>query len=120
MAQKFADIDDYVASLDRDAAAYVSRVRALVHEELPDLSEAIAHNMPTFKRGPESVLHLAGWTEHVSIYPEPEPLPADAGLVLDLAAYSSGRGRGTLKFDLAVPLPEDLVRRVLRAFAPRG
>ena len=117
MAQKFVDIDAYVASLDADAAAYVSRVRALVHEEIPGLTEAIAYNMPTFKSGTQSVLHLAGWTEHVSIYPEPDPIPSDAGLVLDLAAYSSGRG--TLKFDLDTPLPEDLVRRLLRAFAAR-
>ena len=117
MAQKFVDIDAYVASLDADAAAYVSRVRAMVHEEIPGLTEAIAYNMPTFKSGTQSVLHLAGWTEHVSIYPEPDPIPSDAGLVLDLAAYSSGRG--TLKFDLDTPLPEDLVRRLLRAFAAR-
>ncbi|MDO9495052.1 MAG: DUF1801 domain-containing protein [Nocardioides sp.] len=116
MAQKYSDIDEYVASLAPDCAQAVQRVRELAHEELPGLSETIAYNMPTFQRAGRSVLHVAGWKTHVAIYPEP-PAPADdAGLVLDLAPYASGKG--TLRFALAEPLDEQLVRRTLRALGP--
>ncbi|MCW2851797.1 MAG: hypothetical protein JWM84_1461 [Nocardioides sp.] len=112
MAQKYADVDAYLADLDERPAAAVRQVRTWVHEEIPGLSETIAYNMPTFRRGETAVLHLAGWRRFVSVYPEP-PAPADdPGLVLDLAPYSSGKG--TLRFPLA-GLDEQLVRRTLRA-----
>lgn len=113
MAQKFSGIDEYVGSLAPASATAVQRVRELVHEELPGLAETIAYNMPTFQRAGVSVLHLAGWKTHLAVYPEP-PAPADdAGLVLDLAPYSSGKG--TLRFPLSGPLDEPLLRRTLRA-----
>ena len=113
MAQKFSDIDEYVASLSPESGAAVQRVRALAHEELPGLSETIAYNMPTFQRDGRSVVHVAGWQTHLAIYPEPSAPAEDAGLVLDLAPYASGKG--TLQFPLDQPLDEPLVRRTLRA-----
>jgi uncharacterized protein YdhG (YjbR/CyaY superfamily) len=113
MAQKYSDIDEYVASLAPDCAQAVQRVRELAHEELPGLSETIAYNMPTFQRAGESVLHVGGWQTHVAIYPEPSAPADDAGLVLDLAPHASGKG--TLRFALAGPLDEQLLRRTLRA-----
>jgi len=114
MPQKYADIEEYVATLLPEAGAAVQRVRGWVHEEIPGLTEVIRYNIPTFQRDGHTLLHVAGWTEHLSVYPEP-PAPADdAGLVLDLAGHASGRG--TLRFDLDQPLPEDLVRRLLRAY----
>ncbi|MDP2775939.1 MAG: DUF1801 domain-containing protein [Nocardioides sp.] len=118
MAQKYSDIDEYVASLGRESAVAVQRVRALAHEELPGLGETIAYNMATFERDGRSVLHLAGWKTHVAIYPEPTAPPEDAGLVLDLAPYSSGKG--TLRFPLSQPLDEQLVRRTLRALGAQA
>jgi uncharacterized protein YdhG (YjbR/CyaY superfamily) len=112
MAQKYADVDAYLADLEERPAAVVQLVRRWAHEEIPGLRETVAYNMPTFERDGTAVLHLAGWKRFVSVYPEP-PAPADdAGLVLDLAPYSSGKG--TLRFPLA-GLDEPLVRRTLRA-----
>jgi len=39
----------------------------------------------------------------------------DSQLLADLGPYLAGRG--TLKFDLAKPIPYDLIRRVVRASA---
>ena len=117
MAQKYADVDAYLADLDAAPAAAVRRVRGWVHEEVPGAAETISYNMPTFVRDGRAVLHLAGWRTHLAIYPEP-PAPADdAGLVLDLAPYASGKG--TLRFPLE-DLDEPLVRRTLRALGRAG
>ena len=118
MGQKYSDIDEYVASLARESAVAVQRVRELAHEELPGLSETIAYNMATFERGGRSVLHLAGWKTHVAIYPEPTAPADDAGLVLDLAPHASGKG--TLRFSLSEQLDEQLVRRTLRALGAQA
>ena len=118
MTQKFSDIDEYVASLAREPAAAVQRVRELAHEELPGLSETIAYNMATFELAGHAVLHLAGWKTHLAIYPEPAAPADDAALVLDLAPHASGKG--TLRFALAEPLDEQLVRRTLRALGAQA
>lgn len=113
MAQKFSTIDEYVGSLAPEPGAAVQRVRELAHEELPGLGETIAYNMPTFERDGRSLLHVGGWKTHLAIYPEPTAPADDAGLVLDLAPYASGKG--TLRFPLSTPLDEQLLRRTLRA-----
>ena len=55
---------------------------------------------------------MAGWNLHVSLYPVPN---GDAQLLAYLGPYLASRG--TLKFDLAKPIPYDLIRRVVRASA---
>jgi uncharacterized protein YdhG (YjbR/CyaY superfamily) len=55
-------------------------------------------------------MHVAGWKQHVSVYPEPG---GDAALSAELAPYSGGKG--TLKFSLADEVPYDLIVRVAQA-----
>ena len=105
------DVDAYLADLGDEAREVVVRIRAVVHEQVPGLTETIRYDMPTFQLDGQSLVHVAGWTKHVSIYPEPR---ADAALADALAPYSSGRG--TLKFPLD-DVRYDLVARVVTALA---
>lgn len=66
--------------------------------------------MPTFSFQGRRIVHVAGWNRHVSLYPVPK---GDSQLLADVGPYLAGRG--TLKFDLAKPIPYDLIRRVVRA-----
>ncbi|MFN8169700.1 MAG: DUF1801 domain-containing protein [Candidatus Nanopelagicales bacterium] len=110
MAEKPVDVDAYLAGLAEPARTAVARIRAVVHEAVPGLGEDIRYSMPTFTRDGRSVLHVAGWTNHVSVYPEPS---GDAALAADLAPYAAGKG--TLKFPLDRPIPDELIARVARA-----
>lgn len=104
------DVDAYLAGIAEPARSAVARIRALVHEAVPGLEEDIRYAMPTFTRDGRSVMHVAGWKNHVSIYPEPS---GDAALTADLAPYAAGRG--TLKFPLDREIPDDLVARIARS-----
>src|SRR5438128_1703305 len=105
------DVDGYLADLGDGAREAVARIRRLVHEQVPGVTETIRYDMPTFQLDGRSLLHVAGWAKHVSIYPEPG---GDAELSTALAPYSSGRG--TLKFPLD-DVPYDLVARAVAALA---
>ncbi len=105
------DVDAYLADLGDEAREVVTRIRAVVHEQVPGLTETIRYDMPTFQLDGRSLVHVAGWAKHVSIYPQPH---GDAALADALAPYSSGRG--TLKFPLD-DLPYDLVARAVAALA---
>ncbi len=115
MAQKFANVDDYLASLPPDVQAVLQQVRQTIHDAVPDAQETISYNIPTMVRDGKRFVHFAGWAKHVALYPVPD---ADEDLAADLAPYVVGQG--TLKFCLDQPIPYALIGRVAVAAAGRG
>ena len=109
MVQKYADVDEYVASFPPEVAEVLTELRRRVHVVAPDVVESISYDMPTFSVGGARVAHVAGWTKHVSIYPVPE---SDCELARELAPYRDSRS--TLRFPLDAPVPYDLVERAVR------
>ena len=107
MADKPADVEEYLAALPRGTRDVVSQMRATVHRAVPGLGERISYGIPTFTRDGRSILHIAGWTHHVAVYPVPD---GDAALAAKLAPYSGGNG--TLKFRLSGEVPLDLIAQV--------
>lgn len=110
MAAKHDNIDDYVASFPKPTRVVLEELRRLAHAAAPGAEEAISYAIPTLRRDGHPLLHFAGWSQHVSIYPVPE---ADAELRAELAPYAGGQG--TLRFPLSEPMPYDLVGRVFDA-----
>ena len=115
MSEKFSSVEDYLDSLAPDVRAAVEELRALLFEVVPGATDTISYNMPAVARDGRRVVHYAGWTKHVSIYPAPEIGPGDDDLGRELAPYLAGKG--TLKFPLDQALPRELVARVARALS---
>lgn len=109
--------DDVTAYLDRLPAApreVVDKVRGTVLQVIPEATESISYDIPTFWIDGRRIVHVAGWAKHVSLY----PVPPDEALTAELAPYLSGKG--TLKFPLSAPVPYELIARVVRALADRS
>jgi uncharacterized protein YdhG (YjbR/CyaY superfamily) len=109
---KFGSVEEYLASFPADVRRVLEEVRETVRAAAPGATETIAYDMPTYKIGGRSLVHFAGWSSYVSVYPLPDPA-ADAGLEADLAAYRATRGTG--RFPLDRPMPLELVARVVGA-----
>ncbi len=114
MADVPADVDAYLTGLAEPARGIVERIRGDVHAAVPGLGETISYGIPTFTRDGRSVMHVAGWKQHVSVYPEPD---GDAALTTELAPYASGKG--TLKFPTSAEIPYALIVRVAQALDSR-
>ena len=112
MPEKFTSVEQYLDSLTPESRAALDELRRTVHEAVPGAEETIGYQILAIRHGGRALLYLAGWKEHVSIYPVPA---GDAALTRDLAPYVAGKG--TLKFPLSQPLPLDLVGRVAAALA---
>lgn len=110
MAEKFANVEDYLDSLSDESRAALETVRERIRATVPGADEVISYNIPTIKQGGRSVVHFAGWQAHVSLYPVPT---GDESLQRALAPYVSGKG--TVKFPLSQPMPLDLVQRIVEA-----
>ena len=90
----FASIDEYLDSQPQPVRELLDAVRTAIREALPSAEEAIAYNMPTFKREGRAVLHFAGWKEHYSLYPATTRVVA--ALRTELARYEIDNG--TIRF----------------------
>lgn len=106
--RKPATVAEYVASVPEPARPRFEELRALARQALPDATESLGYGILGYQRpGRKDRAYISGWKDHVSIY----PVPDDAELAEELAPFQ--RGKGTLWFGLADPLPADLIRRTL-------
>ena len=106
MAPTAATVDEYIATFPETTQEVLQEMRRRIHEALPQAEEWISYGIAAFGVNREYVIYLAGWKQHVSIYPVPDGVP-------ELDPYLSGRS--TLKLPLAKPIPWDLVDRAIAA-----
>jgi uncharacterized protein YdhG (YjbR/CyaY superfamily) len=102
-------VEDYLDQLPEGARVVVDEIRRIAAETLPDSTESISYDMPTFSVEGRRIVHIGGWAQHVSLYPS----PSGDDLQADMAPYLSGKG--TLKFPLSSPIPYDLIARIIRS-----
>jgi uncharacterized protein YdhG (YjbR/CyaY superfamily) len=108
---KFASVDEYIASFPPDVQQVLQEVRRTIREVVPDAGEKISYQIPTITLDGKALLYFSGWKEHIALYPIP---PLDDALAADIEPYRSGKG--TLKFPLAKPIPYNLITRLTQAF----
>lgn len=114
----FSTVDEYVASFPDDARPFLERVVRIVREELPDATEKIRYDMAAFLLAGREGVHVAGWKKHVGLYPVPRFDAARHGdLEADVAPYRAAKDTVQLRYRDGVP--EELLRRVLRAVSGR-
>src|ERR1700722_15246048 len=104
-----ANVDDYFAQLQSVAARdALAQLRAIIRDEIPDAEEVIKYGIPTYKYH-GFVASIAAFKKHCSFFPGPtirvfsEELKGYKGL------------KGTIQFPPEKPLPEALVRAMVRA-----
>jgi len=108
---KPADIDAYIAAAAPEVRGILEEIRRIVKTQVPEATETISYQMPTF-RLKRVFFHFAAFKTHIGIYP---PVKGDEALQQALLPY---RGeKGNLKFPLNQPMPYELIRRVAAALA---
>ena len=110
MAQKFDTVEAYVAAQPAASREILNEVRQRVGTAVPDATEAISYDIPTFKLDGKALIYVAAWKQHVAVYPIPD---GDEALQRDVERYRSGKG--TLKFQLDEPFPYELFDRLVQA-----
>ena len=109
---KFASVDDYLASLPAEQREVVEEIERRVLLVAPGADRVIRYDMPTWQVDGVSLVHVAAWKQHVSLYPVP---PAgDSDLDADLAPYAGAKGTLKLPYpQVDYALIERVVRRLL-------
>lgn len=105
-----AEIDDYLAGLDPVKRATLEQLRTSILAVVPDAEQCISYGMPGFRVQGKVVAGFAAFKNHLSYFPHSSSvLPALGDVVSGYAGT-----KGTLQFPVDEPLPDDVVRLLLR------
>ncbi len=106
----FKSVDEYIAAQPEAVQAKLRRLRSIIRKAVPEASEVISYQMPTYVVDGARLLHFAVWKQHYSIYAATEPVVA--AFQDELAAYEIDKG--TIRFPLSAPVPANLIARIAK------
>jgi len=102
-------VDEYIAGFPAETRKLLEELRALVKTTAPEVTERISYGIPTFDLDGRYLVYIAGFKNHVSLYPVTADLTAALGA--DVEPYK--KGKGTVQFPLGQPPPSGLIRRIV-------
>lgn len=99
-------VDKYINRLPQNTREKLVAMRNVIEEVLPSCEETISYGIPTFKMYGSYVVYIAGFKNHVSLYPATEELPKELDELL-----KHKTGKGTFQFPLDKELPLSLIKK---------
>ena len=101
-------INAYIATFPEDVQIILEKIRSLIQEIIPEATESISYQMPTFKLHGRYLVYFAAFKKHIGLYPTPDGI---SEFKAELSLYESGKG--SVKFPLEQPIPYDLIRKIV-------
>ena len=101
-------IDKYISGFPAEVQEMLRKLRATIQQAAPDAGETINYAMPTFTlKG--NLVHFAAYKKHIGFYPAPSGIEAFKD---ELQIYKWAKG--SVQFPLNMPLPLDLISRMVK------
>ncbi|WP_252903824.1 iron chaperone [Secundilactobacillus oryzae] len=107
--EKFANVADYLASLDSMRREVAQIMRELLADAAPDATEVISYNMPAVKQSGKVLVYFAPTQKHLGFYPTSEPI---VHFEQELLPYK--HSKGAIQFPYDQPLPVALIRKIVQ------
>ncbi len=101
-------VDEYIDGFPVRTREALKQLRAVIRAVVPEAVERISYGMPTFDLNGKHLVHFAGHTNHVGLYPLPGVIEA---FKEELGPYTFAKG--SVQFPLDQPLPADLISRMV-------
>ncbi len=104
---EYKSIDEYIATFPPEVQTILTNIREIIHELVPEATEKISYQMPTFYlKG--NLVHFAAFKKHIGFYPTPSGIEA---FQEELSQYKGAKG--SVQFPLNQPMPYDLIRKIV-------
>jgi uncharacterized protein YdhG (YjbR/CyaY superfamily) len=105
-------VDTYLAALPARTRAALEELRASIRAVVPDATEVISYQIPTFKLGRPLVAY-AGFKDHCSLFVMSTAIMGS--LATELTGFDVADTKTTIRFTPDRPLPARLVARIVKA-----
>jgi uncharacterized protein YdhG (YjbR/CyaY superfamily) len=106
-----ASVEEYMAALPADQREALQKLGDVIESVAPGAIEVISYGVPSFKYQGRSLVSLGAAKNHCSFFVQsPEVMRAFAE---ELEGYDTAKG--TVHFQPGRPLPDELVKRLVRA-----
>ena len=102
-------IEAYISRALLEVQPILRRIRQLVLEVDPELTQTLSYQMPTFKKHGKAVFHFAAQKNHIGLYPTP---PAIEHFAARLEGYKTSKG--AIQIPYSMPLDEELIQDLVR------
>ena len=99
-------IDEYIRKQDPAIQPRLQMIRAEIHAAIPEATEKISYQMPTFWKG-RNIIHFAAARNHIGIYPGGE---ATTVFAKKLTGYKTSKGTIQISHDQELPL--ELIKEI--------
>ncbi|RPH71816.1 MAG: hypothetical protein EHM78_05720 [Myxococcaceae bacterium] len=111
MRAKATSVDDYLAGVSTGQRAALERLRRTIRSIAPTAEETINYGIPTFRLDGHDLVGFGASSRHCALY------TLSGSIVAELADALSGfdTSKGTIRFQPDRPLPDTLVRKVVKA-----
>ena len=107
------EVDEYIAQFPDGFVTIMERLREIIHEVVPETSEAIKWSRPHFSMGRRHVCYIGGFQKHVTLAFHDGRMLNDPDKIL----LGSGKQMKYLKFKSMEDLDEEILRRwILEGF----
>jgi uncharacterized protein YdhG (YjbR/CyaY superfamily) len=104
-----SDVDEYLANVPGDMRAALQQLRRTIHAAAPEAEEVVSYRIPAFRQH-GMLVYYGAFKDHCSFF---------VGSIATLRKFARElkpftAGRGTLQFTPQRPIPEALVKRIVR------
>ena len=104
-------IDDYLAEVSDDKRVALEKVRRAIQAAAPKAEECITYGLPAFRLNGKVLVAFKAAAKHCAFHPMSGTTVATHKK--DLAGYDTSPG--TIRFQPAHPLPDRLIRKLVKA-----
>jgi len=102
-------VSEYLSRVPAPQRAALEKLRSTIKSIVPDATEVISYDIPTFKLDGRMLVSYAAFKKHCSFFPGAGPIEKHAS---DLKSFQTSKG--TIQFTPGHPLSTMLVRKLVK------
>ena len=102
-------IDEYLARVPPESRAALQKLRRTIKSIVPEATETISYEVPTFKLNGRMLVSFAAFSAHCSFFPGAGPIEAHRD---ELKSFPTSKG--TIRFTPDRPLSATLIKKLVK------
>jgi uncharacterized protein YdhG (YjbR/CyaY superfamily) len=108
MNTSVANFEEYIVGFPTETQEILIKIREIIKSISPEAVESISYGMPAFKLKGKPLVYFAAFQHHIGFYATPQGHEA---FKEELSKYK--QGKGSVQFPLNMPIPYDLIKRIV-------